>query len=68
MKKLFAILAVAGILVACNDSGKTEESKAADTTTTPSVAAPAPDSAAAHVDSAALKVDSAAKAVDTTKK
>lgn len=64
MKKLFAILAVAGVLVACNDSGKTEEPKQ-DTTAIQAPPAPAPaDSTAtpAPADSTATpKVDSAAK-------
>lgn len=53
MKKLFAILAVAGVLVACNDSGKQEEPKADSTAT----AAPAP----APVDSTATPKDSTVK-------
>ncbi|WP_127130234.1 hypothetical protein [Pseudoflavitalea rhizosphaerae] len=55
MKKLFAILAVAGVLVACNDSGKQEEPKADSTAN----AAPAPDTTVATVpDSTATPVDS----------
>lgn len=55
MKKVFAILAVAGIMTACN-SGENKEVKA-DT------------AAAVKVDTAAVKVDTAAKAaVDTAKK
>ena len=55
MKKLFAILAVAGVLVACNDSGKQEEPKADSTAN----AAPAPDTTVAPVpDSTATPVDS----------
>ncbi|WEK38059.1 MAG: hypothetical protein P0Y53_11165 [Candidatus Pseudobacter hemicellulosilyticus] len=49
MKKLFAILAVAGVLVACNDSGKTEDAKAADSVAP--TAAPAPDSTLVTPDS-----------------
>jgi hypothetical protein len=60
MKKVFAILAVAGVLAACNN-GENKEVKA----DTPVVNA---DSAALKVDSAAVKVDSAAAKVDSTKK
>lgn len=55
MKKLFAILAVAGVLVACNDSGKQEEPQPDSTAN----AAPAPDTTVAPVpDSTATPVDS----------
>jgi hypothetical protein len=60
MKKVFAILAVAGVMAACNN-GENKEVKA----DTPVVKV---DSAAAIVDSAAVKVDSAAAKVDSTKK
>jgi hypothetical protein len=60
MKKVFAILAVAGVMAACNN-GENKEVKA----DTPVVNA---DSAALKVDSAAVKVDSAAAKVDSTKK
>ncbi|QEC42662.1 hypothetical protein [Pseudobacter ginsenosidimutans] len=60
MKKLFAILAVAGVLVACNDSGKQEEPKADSTAN----AAPAPDTTVAPVQDTTVKVDTT-KAVDT---
>ncbi len=53
MKKVFAILAVAGFFAACN-SGETTETPAADTTAT---VAPADTTAAA---------DTTAKAADTT--
>lgn len=54
MKKVFAILAVAGVMAACNNA-ENKEVKA--------------DSPAVKVDSAAAKVDTAAKAaVDTAKK
>ncbi|MBO9572937.1 MAG: hypothetical protein J7497_12145 [Chitinophagaceae bacterium] len=50
MKKLFAIMAVAGILVACNDGGKQEEPKG-DSTATAAPAPAAPDSTATPKDS-----------------
>ncbi|MEI6087874.1 MAG: hypothetical protein WCR66_09820 [Bacteroidota bacterium] len=54
MKKVFAILAVAGVMSACNN-GENKEVKA--------------DTPVIKVDSAAAKVDTAAKAaVDTSKK
>lgn len=66
MKKLFAVLAVAGVLVACNDSATKEEVK----TDSPAATTVTPDTTAAtSVDTSAVKaVDSAAKVVDTTKK
>ena len=60
MKKVFAILAVAGVMAACNN-GENKEVKA----DTPAVKV---DSAAVKTDSAAVKVDSAAAKVDSTKK
>ncbi len=60
MKKVFAILAVAGVMAACNN-GENKEVKA----DTPVVKV---DSAAMKVDSSAVKVDSAAAKVDSTKK
>lgn len=53
MKKVFAILAVAGVMAACNN-GENKEVKA--------------DTPAVKVDSAAAKVDTAKAAVDTAKK
>jgi hypothetical protein len=62
MKKLFAILAVGTVLVACNNAAETA-SNAAD-----SAAAKVDSAATAVVDSAKAKVDSTAKAaVDTLK-
>ena len=61
MKKVFAILAVAGVMAACNN-GENKEVKA---DTPPAVKT---DSAAVKVDSSAVKVDSAAAKVDSTKK
>ncbi len=52
MKKVFAILAVAGLMTACNNAEKTEATA---------------DSAAVTVDTAAVTVDTAAAAVDTAK-
>jgi hypothetical protein len=60
MKKVFAILALAGVMAACNNGGNKEVK--ADS------AAVKVDSAAVKVDSAAVKVDSAAAKVDSTKK
>ncbi len=61
MKKVFAILAVAGLMTACNNAETTEAT--ADT------AAATVDTAAATVDTTAAAVDTtAAPAVDTTKK
>ena len=58
MKKLIAILAITGLLVACNDnSGRTERS-AADTTTAPVVPA----------DTAVVTPDTTATTADTTAK
>ncbi len=60
MKKVFAILAVAGFMAACN-SGENKEAKV------DSPAAPAVD--ATMVDSSKLAVDTTTKAAaDTTKK
>jgi ABC-type uncharacterized transport system auxiliary subunit len=54
MKKVFAILAVAGLMTACNNAEKTEA---------------AVDSAKTTVDTSAKKVDTAMKAaMDTTAK
>lgn len=61
MKKLLAVLAVAGVMVACNNA-KTDEAKT-DSTTAVKV-----DTAAAKVDTAAAKVDTAAKKVDSAAK
>ena len=64
MKKLFAILAVAGVLVACNDSGKTEEPKQDTTAVQAPAPTPAPDTTAAPAaadTSAAAKADTSAK-------
>ncbi len=62
MKKLFAIMAVAGILVACNDSGKQEEPKA-DSTVNAAPPAPAPADTTAPApaaDTTAPKADTSA--------
>jgi hypothetical protein len=60
MKKVFAILAVAGVMAACNNGG-TKEVKADSVVAKVDSAAVKVDSAAKKVDSAAVKVDSAAK-------
>ncbi|MFN8243593.1 MAG: hypothetical protein U0X40_06015 [Ferruginibacter sp.] len=61
MKKLFAMLAVAGALAACNGG---EEKPA--TTDSPKVETPAVvDTAKKMVDTAAAKMDTAKKMVDT---
>jgi ABC-type uncharacterized transport system auxiliary subunit len=61
MKKLFAILAVAGFLTACGDSA-TEGTKPADSATTAPATTATPDSAATTTpDSAALKAADSAK-------
>src|SRR5215467_2653335 len=46
MKKLFALLAIAGTISACNNASKDDSSKAADTATT-TATTPAPDTTAA---------------------
>ena len=61
MKKVFAILAIAGMLVACNSGGEKKE-EVKDTTAAPAPAA-VDTTAAPAVDTTA-----AAPAVDTTKK
>lgn len=68
MKKLFAVLAVAGVLVACNDSAtkegevKTDSPAATTTVDSPAVTATPVDSTATQA------VDTTKAAVDTTKK
>lgn len=61
MKKLFAILAVAGFLTACSDGGTAEEAKGDSTTTTPATTTPTPDS------TTTATPDSTTTAPDTTK-
>lgn len=66
MKKLLAILAVAGFLTACSDGGTAEEAKSADSTTAPAstdttTTAPADTTTAAPADTSKV-------AIDTTKK
>lgn len=63
MKKVFAILAIAGMLVACNSGGEKKE-EVKDTTAAPAPAAVDTTAAAPAVDTTAA----AAPAVDTTKK
>ncbi|MDE3126081.1 MAG: hypothetical protein KGK14_11240 [Bacteroidota bacterium] len=61
MKKLLAVLAVAGVMTACNNA-KSDEAKT-DSTTAVKV-----DSSATKVDTAAAKADTGAKKVDTAAK
>mgnify|MGYP000653231247 CR=1 FL=1 len=67
MKKLFAILAVASVMTACNNSAESKEGEVKDTTTAApatSVAAEAQqltDTTAPKKDSTAPKTDTAAK-------
>jgi hypothetical protein len=66
MKKFLGILAIAGVLVACNNSGSTSES--ADSTKMGDsipAAVTVPDST--KTDSTMAPVDTTKKAVDTTK-
>ena len=67
MKKLFAILAVAGFLTACSDGGTAEEAKT-DTTAAPATAAPTTDTTAHAADTTAKAADTTKPAADTTKK
>jgi uncharacterized protein YceK len=67
MKKVFAILAVAGVMAACNSAENKEAAK--DSTATAAPAATADSAAKAAADTSHHHADSAAKAsVDTTKK
>ena len=59
MKKVFAILAVAGLMTACNNAENKEVK--ADSVVAVDSSAVKVDSSAVKVDSAAVKVDSAAK-------
>jgi hypothetical protein len=65
MKKFLGILAIAGVLVACNNSSSTTETT--DSTKVDSIpaAVTVPDST--KVDSTVVKTDSTAVKVDTTK-
>jgi hypothetical protein len=56
MKKLLAILTVAGIIIACNDNGGTEDPNG-DTTRLPSTVSPA--------DTSTIPIDTPARAADT---
>lgn len=67
MKKLLAILAVAGFLTACSDGGTAEETKT-DSTAAPATSAPAADSTATPAADSTLKADSTKPAADSTKK
>ncbi|HQR94512.1 MAG: hypothetical protein B7X72_11260, partial [Sphingobacteriia bacterium 39-39-8] len=59
-KKVFAILAVAGLMTACNN-GKNNEVKADSPAVTVDTPAVTVDTTAVKVDSSAVKVDSTAK-------
>lgn len=67
MKKIFAIMAVAGVLVACNDSGHTEPKTGSDSATQQAAPAPAVDSTVKAADSTVKAVDSTAKKDSTAK-
>jgi hypothetical protein len=68
MKKFFAIAAIAGTLVACNNSSESTTASDSTTVTTDSAVVTPSDSAAITVDSAAVTVDSAsAPAADAAK-
>lgn len=56
MKKLLAILTVAGVIIACNDNGGTDESTA-DTTSLPSTVSPS--------DTATFPIDTIVRPADT---
>jgi hypothetical protein len=64
MKKFFGILFIAGALVACNDSSKTEETST-DTTTTVETTPPPPP---VMVDTTVKTDTTVGVTVDTTKK
>lgn len=64
MKKLLAILAVAGFLTACNDNGG-DETKPVDSTAAP---ATVPDTTTLPVDTTTAPTDTTAKPADTTVK
>ncbi len=68
MKKVFAILAIATFMVACNNEAEKTESTV-DSAALKAAADSAAAAAAATVDTAAAKIDSAASAVvDSLKK
>jgi len=71
MKKVFAILALATVMVACNNESSTEDAaqKAADSThVADSLKAEADKAAAAAATSDSLSADSLKTAVDSLKK
>jgi hypothetical protein len=66
MKKVFAFLAIAGVIAACNNDGKEAETKldstaSSVTNTVTSAADSVANAAKAVVDSGAVKVDSVVK-------
>jgi hypothetical protein len=62
MKKVFAILAVAGVMAACNNGNPTEAKKDSTLTAIDSAKTAAKDSVKATADSAKTAIDSSAKA------
>jgi hypothetical protein len=65
MKKFLGILAIAGVLVACNNSGSTSETS--DSTKVDSIPAATTVMDSTKTDSTVVKTDSTAVKVDTTK-
>ena len=65
MKKFLLVLAIGAFVASCNDSGSTQETKAADSV---APAAPAADSTVKAADSTVKAADSTVKAADTTAK
>jgi hypothetical protein len=57
MKKLLLIFTIAGLMIACNDSGTTDETPATDTTRLPNTLSPA--------DTSTVPVDSPRRPADT---
>lgn len=55
MKKLFVILAITGILTACNDSAKSDSSTTGDTSATTTPTTTTPDTAAVTATAPAVK-------------
>lgn len=67
MKKLLAILAVAGFLTACSDGGTAEEAKGDSVATTPATTATTDSLATAPADSL-IKADSLKTGADSAAK
>jgi len=69
MKKVFAILAVAGLMAACNNGSSTDASKDSTLKAIDSSAAASKDSVKAGADTAKKMIDSSAHAMkDSVKK